>query len=299
MRIVLIGANGQLAYDLIPVLQKAGHGVVGLAHAQIEISSLDSVRASLKSSNPQLVINTAAYHRVDEVEENPDRAFAVNSVGMRNLAIVCKELGSSAVYLSTDYVFSGRKKCPYVESDPVDPLNSYGISKAAGEMLLRYLLPRHFIVRTTGLYGVAGSSGKGSNFVESMLRLAKEGRAIRVVSDQTLTPTSTQALAAQIGLLIETEAYGTYHATCQGSCSWFEFAAEIFRLSSLSTELKPQTTAESQSRAVRPSYSVLDNANLRQLGIDRMPSWQEALTIYLRERVKAATTARSAAIPIP
>lgn len=284
MRVVVIGANGQLAHDLIPVLEAVGYEVVGLMHAQIEVSDLESVRTALGAAQPQIVINTAAYHKVDEVEDNPDQAFAVNAVGPRNLALVCRDLEAPLVHLSTDYVFSGRKGSPYVESDPVDPVNIYGISKAAGEMVLRYLWPQHFIVRSSGLYGIAGSSGKGGNFVELMLRLAREGRSIKVVNDQKLTPTSTRALARQIAALIRTQAYGTYHATCQGECTWYDFAAEIFRRSGLNPELAPQTTAQSGTRVIRPPYSVLENANLKRIGLDLMLPWQDAFVAYLQER---------------
>jgi dTDP-4-dehydrorhamnose reductase len=194
------------------------------------------------------------------------------------------------MHLSTDYVFSGRGRTrgePYEETDPIEPLNVYGVSKAAGEMFVRYCWPRHFLVRLSGLYGVAGSSGKGGNFVETMLRLAGAGKPIRVVDDQVLTPTHTDAVARQLATLSQSDAYGTYHATCQGECSWFEFAVEIFRLAGLSPDLGPQSTAEAGSKARRPSYSALDNRNLRALQIDCMPHWRDALGDYLAMRAVA------------
>jgi dTDP-4-dehydrorhamnose reductase len=221
---------------------------------------------------------------VDVCEDEPERAFAVNAIGAHNIALIGLELGFALVHLSTDYVFSGDKGSPYIESDAVTPINLYGVSKAAGEMAIRYLLPNHFIVRSSGLYGVAGSSGKGGNFVETMIHLAREGRDIRVVNDQTLTPTYTYPLARQIVALSQTEAYGTYHATCQGDCTWYDFAVEIFRQTELSPNLSPQTTAQSGAQATRPTYSVLDNKALKQLKIDQMPTWQMALTDYLRAR---------------
>jgi len=284
MRVVIIGANGQLAHDLAPALAEAGHEVVGLTHAQVEVADLDSVRSALRAAEPELVINTSAYHKVDEVEDNPTHAFEVNATGPRSLAIACTEAHAVLVHLSTDYVFSGRKRRPYVESDAVDPVNIYGVSKAGGEMILRYLWPRHFIVRSSGLYGLAGSSGKGGNFVETMLRLAREGKSIKVVNDQTLTPTSTRALAGQIVALVGTEAFGTYHATCQGECSWYDFAVEIFRFSGVNADLSAQSTPESGARAKRPAYSVLDNAALKSIRLDLMPGWQDALKEYLGER---------------
>lgn len=284
MRVVIIGANGQLAQDIAPVLKEKAHEVAGLTHAHIEVAELDSVRDALTPARPDVVINTSAYHKVDVVEDEPDRAFAVNATGPRNLVLVCRELDAPLVHLSTDYVFSGSKGSPYVEEDAVAPVNLYGVSKAAGEMAVRYLWPRHWIVRTSGLYGVAGSSGKGGNFVETMLRLAQEGKPIKVVNDQTLTPTSTRSLARQIASLIETDAYGTYHATCQGACTWYDFAAEIFSAAGLAPELSTQTTVESGARAIRPTWSVLENAALKSLKLDLMPDWQDALRAYLQER---------------
>ena len=284
MRVAIIGANGQLAYDLMPALRAAGHFVVSLSHEQIEVVDGESVRAALHASGPDLVVNTSAYHRVDDAEDNPGPAFRVNAAGVRNLALAARDLDMPLVHLSTDYVFSGRKASPYSESEGVDPINIYGVSKVAGEMVLRYIWPRHFIVRTSGLYGIAGSAGKGGNFVETMLRLARNGSPIRVVDDQRLTPTSTRALAAQIAELVGTEAYGTYHATSQGHCTWYEFALEIFRRSDLQPELAPQGTIESGARARRPPYSVLENSHLKRLSLDLMPPWQDALAEYLQLR---------------
>ena len=292
-RVAIVGATGQLAHDLTRVWAEhcPGDEMVGLTHADVEVADLSSVRAALRARRPGLVINTSAYHKVDVVEGDPDRAFAVNATGVRHLALACRELDAVLVHMSTDYVFSGRKAVPYSETDTPDAINVYGVSKAAGESLLRYLWPKHFIVRSSGLYGVAGSSGKGGNFVELMFRLARDGKPIRVVNDQTLTPTATRALAAQIALLSRTAAYGTYHATCEGQCTWFEFAAEIFRQVELPVALSPQTTAESGARARRPPYSVLDNRGLRLLGLNRMPSWQDALVDYLVERKTTVDTA--------
>jgi dTDP-4-dehydrorhamnose reductase len=292
-KIVVIGSNGQLGTDLIRVLKdlsvegEGGHKnlqVTPLTHRDIEILDHPQTRDALIPLDPDVVINTAAYHRVDECEDNLERALEVNAIAVGNLALVCRDLGALLVHLSTDYVFPGRGGSPYVESDPVDPINIYGASKAAGEMILRSSWPKHMIVRSSGLYGLVGSSGKGGNFVETMLRLADEGKAIRVVNDQTLTPTATSDLARQIIALIHTEAHGTYHATCQGACSWYNFAAEIFRLSALCPELSPQTTGQSGARAERPVYSVLDNRNLREIGLDSMPPWQESLEKYLEQR---------------
>ena len=285
MKVAVIGANGQLGSDLVPELQSQGCDVVPLTHNQIEVSDVDSLRFVLANIAPDVVVNTSAYHNVDEVEGNPGRAFAVNSWGPQNLAKICDLLDATLVHLSTDYVFGGNHSEPYVESDCVDPVNIYGISKAAGEMAIRGHCPRHLIIRSSGLYGHAGASGKGGNFVETMLRLAREGRAIKVVDDQRLTPTSTHALAVQLTTLIQNEVTGSLHVTCAGDCTWHEFAAAVFRLEGLHPDLRTQTTAQSGATARRPPYSVLENRNLIALGADSMPPWATALERYLSKRI--------------
>ncbi len=285
MRIVLIGSNGQLGSDLVKVLQPV-HGLVLLTHTDVEVTDRASVNAMMETHRPDLVMNMAAFHKVDACEEQVELTFAVNTYGVRNLAQACRAYGAALLHMSSDYVFGGDKTraTPYIETDPPAPINVYGIAKLAGENFIRYLLDRHYILRVTGLYGVAGSSGKGGNFVELMLRLAKEGKPIRVVDDQRMTPTYTVDLARQIAALIETEQYGLYHATSQGSCTWHEFAAEIFRQSGLAPNLGKAKTGDFGERATRPAYSVLENKALQSIGLDQMRPWQEALTAYLAER---------------
>ncbi|HHH81769.1 MAG TPA: dTDP-4-dehydrorhamnose reductase [Chloroflexi bacterium] len=282
MRYLIIGANGQLGSDLVCVFQ--GEDLVALTHQEIEIRDIASIRGALRQYSPDLVINTAAYHKVDLCEDRADEAFAVNALGVRNVAMVCREQDCALMHFSTDYVFDGRKGEPYVEEDLPGPLNAYGVSKLAGECFVRAMLDRYFLLRTSGLFGTAGSSGKGGNFIETMLRLASEGKAIRVVADQVLSPTYTLDLARQIEVLVSGDNYGLYHATSHGACSWYQFAAKIFELEGIAPELSPQTTAESGSRAVRPAYSELDNQRLRTLGLDRMRSWEEGLADYLVAR---------------
>ena len=242
------------------------------------------LRETLTALEPAAVLNMSAFHRVDDIEDDSALAFAVNAHGAGSLAAVCRDLDAALLHISTDYVFSGEGAVPWVETDPTAPINVYGVSKVAGEMIVRARWHKHFIVRSCGLYGLAGSAGKGGNFVETMLKKAAAGDAIKVVDDQVLTPTATKPLAAQIIEISRTSAYGTYHATCQGECSWFEFAAEVFRLAGLEADLGSWSTAESGARARRPAYSVLDNAALRRLGLDLMPDWREALGAYLSSR---------------
>lgn len=282
MKVMVIGSSGQLGSDLVKVLQ--GEELIPLTHRDVDVCEPVGLRATLHRYRPGVVINTAAYHKVDECEVNAERAFAVNTLGVRDLALACREEGAVLVHLSTDYVFDGRKGSAYVETDLPNPINVYGVSKLAGEYFIKYLLEHYFIVRTSGLFGVAGSSGKGGNFVELMLRLAREGRAIRVVDDQVLSPTYTLDLAHQIKALVETDHYGLYHATSHGACSWYQFAAKIFELAGLSPSLSPQTTAESGARATRPAHSELENAALQRIGLDRMRCWEEGLAAYMRAR---------------
>jgi len=285
MKIVLIGANGQLGSDLVRVLRPA-HDLIPLTHADVEVADAQSVAAMAAQHKPDLVLSTAAFHKVDMCEQEVERTFAVNVYGARNLALACRDHGAALLYMSTDYVFGGDlERCtPYTESDLPAPATVYGVSKLAGEHLIRAVLERSFIVRVAGLYGVAGSSGKGGNFVELMLRLAREGKEIRVVDDQRTTPTYTLDLARQIAALIETDQYGLYHATCQGECTWYEFAGEIFRQSNLEPNLSRARTGDFGEKATRPAYSVLENGALKRIGLDRMPPWQEALAAYLAER---------------
>jgi dTDP-4-dehydrorhamnose reductase len=258
--------------------------LVPLTHADLELTNTEQVRDVLAKYRPHLVLNTAAYHRVDECEQFPERAFAVNAVAVRDLAIAAKEIGAALVHFSTDYVFDGRGRTPYRETDVPGPLSAYATSKLAGEYFVRATLSRHFVIRTCGLYGLAGSRSKMGNFVETMLRLAQEGREIRVVGDQIVTPTSAKELARKVRQLVETGAYGLYHITNHGECSWCQFASAIFEIAGLRPRLQETTAIAYGAPARRPAYSVLDNANLRSLGLDDLRYWRDALVDYLAKR---------------
>lgn len=286
-RIVVIGAGGQLGYDLRRVWPRIhpDDELIPLTHADLDVTDPASVQAGLRAHNPWLVVNTAAFHQVDLIESTPGPAFEVNVIGARNVALVCEEIQAACMFISTDYVFTDSPgHIPHPETDRIQPANTYGVSKAAGEEVVRLACRRHYVVRSCGLFGVAGASGKGGNFVETMLRLAASGRPIRVVDDQVMTPTPTFELAEQIAILADSEAYGLYHVTSQGACSWYEFAVEIFRLAGLAPACSPQSSAEAGSAARRPSYSVLANRALQTHGIDRLPAWQDGLAHYLQMR---------------
>jgi dTDP-4-dehydrorhamnose reductase len=283
MRVALIGANGQLGSNLARALSTMD--LVPLTHGDVDVCD-QTCTDRLRQICPEVVINTAAFHRVDDVELDATEAFRVNAAAVHRLARWCAQNSSVLVHISTDYVFGGdrgRTK-PLTESDAPAPLNAYGCSKLAGEFAVRATGCRHFIIRSSGLYGRAGSSGKGGNFVETMLRLAREGRPIRVVNDQRLTPTFTADLATKIAELLNTERFGLYHVTNSGDCTWYEFAAEIFRLSGLQPDFAPTTTASFGAPAPRPAYSVLARQALLAVGLPDMPHWRDALGRYLAGR---------------
>lgn len=283
MKTLLIGADGQLGTDLAKIYP--AEELIPLTIADLNVCDYDGVRRILGKHKPEAVINTAAYHRVDECEEHPDTAMEVNALAVRNLALACKEIDATLVHFSTDYVFDGELSRPYTEEDAPRPLSAYAISKLAGEFYIRYIHDKHFVLRLCGLYGVVGSMEKGTNFVETMIGLAKQGIDIRVVSDQTLTPTYTRALAPVIKALVESRRYGLYHLTSEGECSWYEFAAAIFELSGLTPNLSPTTSDVYKTPAKRPRYSVLENANLKKIpDMISLPHWRDGLRDYLDER---------------
>lgn len=285
IRVAVIGSNGQLGTDLVRLLQLSGaYQAFPLSHADIECAESGMVRQVLGAIAPEVVINCAAFVRVDDCEDRPEEAYRVNALGARYVAEACAALGAACVYVSTDYVFSGEKATPYLEEDPPNPLSVYGASKLAGEQLVRISLENHYVVRCSGLFGVAGASGKGGNFITTMLRLAREGRDIQVVDDQRFSPTSTEALAEKIAWLITTGEYGTWHITCQGDCTWYEFAETAFQSAGLHPKLTPITSEAFGAKAKRPSYSVLGHGRLQLAGADNLPHWRDALDRYLRAK---------------
>ena len=227
MRVLVIGANGQLGSDLTKVFHAAGDTVIPVTHAQLDVCSKEVIAESMAHAKPEVVISTAAFHKVEECEDKRAEAFQVNGIGAMNLALACQRSGAIFANFSTDYVFDGKKRGTYTETDPPSPLNVYGVSKVAGEYLVAAYAARHFVIRTCGLYGAAGSRGRGGNFVETMIRKAMAGETIRVVDDQVLTPTYTVDLAEATRQLILTGKYGLYHITSEGQCSWYEFARSI------------------------------------------------------------------------
>jgi dTDP-4-dehydrorhamnose reductase len=241
---------------------------------ELDITDAQAVWRELAGLRPEVVINAAAATQVDALESDPEGALRVNAMGPRNLAVACRRLGLKLIHISTDYVFDGAKPEPYVEWDATGPLSVYGRSKLLGEEWVRQQCPDHFIVRTAWLYGVPGP-----NFVTAILARGRSlGPAgeLKVVEDQRGTPTSSLALAPQLLALAATEAFGTYHATCQGDTTWYGFASLILETAGIAVRLTPCTTKEFPRPAHRPANSVLDNRLLQVAGLDRMPSWQAA-----------------------
>ena len=290
MRIAIIGARGQLGTDLLEVLQG---NVVGLGHADIEISDAESVEYAIERVAPDCVINAAAYNRVDIAEDEPIAAWATNSLGPRNLAIACEERGIELIHVSTDYVFgiADNEQRPWTETDAPGPVSAYGTSKLAGEHFVRSLCSKHYVLRTCGLYGHAARSGAGKgNFVETMLRLGAEKDELRIISDQHCTPTSSRDLALAIAELIRTQRYGLYHATNRGASSWYEFALEIFAHEGIDVHVSAIPSSEYPTKARRPGFSVLNSTRLESAIGRPMPEWRVALHEYLGERRAALTS---------
>jgi len=299
MRIVIVGSNGQVGSDLVRVLRDRHVDFVALSRSDLDVTEKSTLIDNLGKHNPDVIINCSVYHPVDECETSPDRSFAVNAIAVRDLALAARNLHASLVHLSSDFVFDGEQGRPYCEEDAVRPLSVFGASKVAGEQLLRAVLPSHFIIRTSGLYGLTGSRVKRGNFVETMLRLGKQNGEVRVVNDLRMAQTSTQNLAKQVLVLIRTKNYGTYHATDHGDYSWYEFSKKIFEYSRMSVTVTPVSWREMPQAAPRPRYSVLENRRLKELGLDQMQPIDTALQAYLtaREERSLSDSLQSRSVP--
>lgn len=291
MKYLVFGAAGQLGRDLCPRLKGE---VIAVGRAEADLGTPGSVTGVVLAQRPDVVINCAAYNFVDRAETEPAVAFAVNALGLRELALACRDADCALVHFSTDYVFGldEYRRTPYEVGDAPGPVSAYGLSKLAGEYSVRSVCPRHFVIRTCGLYGVWGSGGKGGNFVETMLRLAGQGKPLRVVADQVCTPSYTRDVAAASLGLIEAERYGLYHITNSGTCSWYELAKTAIELAGLKGEVTPITSKEYGAPARRPSYSVLSMVAYESLGLLALRPWREAVAAYLDERKGRATAQR-------
>jgi dTDP-4-dehydrorhamnose reductase len=285
MKVLVIGANGQLGTDLCLTLHN--FEVIPLTNLDIDVTDMNSVKEICYRHKPDAIINTAAYLRVDDCETNQDEAFRVNAIGARNVAVAAQEIDARVIFISTDQVFGGEdipKSTPYTEFDDPMPPNVYGRSKLAGEKFVQHLCLKYFIVRTSGLFGVAGSLGKGGNFVETIIKRAREQGELNVITDWVMSPTYTKDLAMKIAQLVTTEYYGIFNITNRGACSWYEFATEILKQVGLKTPIISITSDKYDQKAKRPKFSVLDNYQLRLLGMDDMRPWPDALKDYMKEK---------------
>ncbi len=281
MRVLLIGATGQLGSDI--VRNNPGHELISPSKRDFDLTSGRNIAGKIREANVDWIINTAAFHNVLKCEEQPERAFELNCTAVRNLAQTCQELDVRLLTLSTDYVFGGEKKLPYTEDDRPGPLQIYGISKLAGEMAALATAPEHVaVVRTCGLFGSAGAASKGGNFVDSRVADGHRGGMLEIASEQVVCPTSTHDLSKAIFALIghRVPASGIYHLVNEGECSWYEFTAAIFDYLRINVDLRPIDRGGRSGVIRRPKYSVLSNVRARSLGIE-LPTWKDALKRYL------------------
>lgn len=278
MKILVTGVGGQLGYDVCKVLDARHIENKGVDLVDFDITDAQATRNYILSYQPDAVIHCSAWTAVDKAEDELDMVRAVNVEGPRNIAAACKEIGAKMLYLSTDYVFPGTGDRFYEPDDPTGPLGAYGETKLGGELEVKELLDRYFIVRISWVFGK-----NGNNFVKTMLRLAETKSELNVVCDQIGSPTYTADLAPLLCDMIVTDQYGTYHATNEGICSWAEFAEEIFRLAGKQVKVNHIPTSEYPTRAVRPLNSRMSKNKLVQAGFTRLPHWKDALQRYLKE----------------
>lgn len=278
---LITGANGMFGGSLLGQLKKR-YSIKGITRKEADITDLNAITKVIAKAKPDIVIHTAAYTKVDDCESNINLAYKVNAIGARNVAIACHRIEAALVYISTDYVFDGTKDSPYIEFDPVNPLNIYGKSKLAGEIFVQQLLKKFYIIRTSWLYGKGGA-----NFVDTIINRAKNvgahGNApLKIVDDQTGSPTYANDLADKIGDIIKEERYGIYHATNSGVCSWFEFAKRIIECAGIKgIDIIPIKSHSLNRPAKRPSNSVLKNFMLELEGIPLLRSWDEAVREHI------------------
>lgn len=277
MKVLITGSNGQLGLELSKQLhENSNYDVIKTDREDLNILDSKNVNDIITREKPDIVINCAAHTAVDVCETDIENAYKINALGPRNLATACEKIGAKFVQVSTDYVFDGSGNRPYREDDMTCPNSIYGTSKLMGEQFTKEFCSKYFIVRTAWLYG------NGNNFVKTMLKLAETNNELNVVDDQVGSPTSTVDLARAIIKLMNTEYYGTYHGTCEGQCSWYDFAKKVFELKNIDIKVNPVTSEEFKRPAPRPVYSVLDNFMFKLVGLNSFRNWEESLEEYLK-----------------
>jgi dTDP-4-dehydrorhamnose reductase len=285
-RVAIFGSGGQLGVELTSVFRKRGCEVTPFERSNADITDLRHVEQVIARCDPAIVINAAAYNQVDVAEKEPQAAYLVNALAVRNLAMACRQHDARLVHFSTDYVFDGLAGRAYTEHDPTHPLGAYAVSKLAGEMYARAYLDNPLIIRTSGVFGPAGVATARGNFVELMLRLASQGQPIRVVEDHVASPTYAPALASRTADLVERRAEGIIHAGGGAPISWFEWAVKIFAAAGVTPPLKATNEREFRTAARRPRYSALSNAKMEALGVAPMPPLDDAIRQYLDARAR-------------
>lgn len=276
-KLLITGCNGQLGHALNREYAGGQAEIVNTDIGELDITDLDAVMRLVRAEKPDVIMSCGAMTAVDLCESEYEKAYRINALGPRNLSIAARETGAKIFHISTDYIFAGDQNRPYTEEDIPHPQSVYGSTKLAGEQFVREFADKYFIIRTAWLYG------EGKNFVGTMLRLSESNSSVRVVGDQVGTPTSALQLAKMMHMLEPTDNYGVFHGTCEGHCSWADFAVEIFRQAGKSTVVDYITTQEFGAVAPRPAYSVLDNRMLRLTTDFRMAGWKDALTVYMKD----------------
>jgi dTDP-4-dehydrorhamnose reductase len=280
----VFGAAGQLGVELVRELKGRGYSVLSVERSQVDITNAAKVESALAEFDAEVVFNSAAYNQVDVAEQEPQAAFHVNALAVRNLALACRQVDARLVHFSTDYVFDGTARHPYVEDDPTHPLGAYAVSKLAGELYAQAYLDRALVVRTSGVFGPGGLATARGNFVELMLRLAGTGQPIRVVEDHFASPTYAPLLASRTIDLVEREHFGVFHVGGGSPSSWFAFARTIFEVAGLKPMLVATNEREYRTAARRPKYSALSNAKMERVGLEPMPPLRRAVEMYFENR---------------
>jgi dTDP-4-dehydrorhamnose reductase len=283
-RVIVFGASGQLGVEICAELTRRGYEVRGFERKSVDILDTEKLEHAVAGFEPFALFNCAAYNQVDVAEQEPVAAFEANALGVRNIALACRNNDARLIHFSTDYVFDGRLGRPYRETDSTHPLGAYAVSKLAGELYAGAYLDRPLIVRTSGVFGPGGLRTARGNFPELMLRLAREGKPIRVVEDHVASPTFAPALASRSIDLLERDLEGVFHVGGGQPISWFDFAALIFEKAGVKAQLSPTNEREYRTAARRPKFSALENARLAQENIAAMPPLEEAVEQYLQAR---------------
>ena len=277
MKVLVTGVKGQLGYDVVKDLEKRGHQPIGVDRDEMDLMDNEAIRTFIMNLRPEAIIHCAAYTAVDKAEEEVETCYQINAEAVKVISECAKELDVKLIYISTDYVFDGTKEGEYVETDLPNPINVYGASKLKGEEYVQTLLEKYYIVRISWVFGV-----NGNNFIKTMRRLGSERDELNIINDQVGSPTYTADLAPLLVDMMETDKYGIYHATNEETCSWYEFANEIFKQSGIEVKTNPITTDQYPTAAKRPMNSRMSKAKLKANGFNLLPTWQEALAHYLK-----------------